>query len=295
MLPSQRPERGSTVRYHDIGDDSDTQAISSPKRPRRATDNRLSKRSETADSDRLTRWNTPKDICEEPQASFSIARRAVSTPMVASPDTSDRKWSWVPQVQVPEHLTVDKPGSGERKVSWMDLRLPEEVDVDQDSQASILAERRLSDARRMIEAKKEARRQRRSLKESGDYLGVQGINPETGKLDVLTPSGSDDSGENAETEKKIKALKQALKDARNANRGAAIQSERETKRLLLKMEKEKLDKGQKNKEELSRQSQGLRWQRQSKQWSSAQEPNLSPIAQSLRSRTPISSRSARLY
>ena len=35
---------------------------------------------------------------------------------------------------------------------------------------------------------KDLRRQRRGLKESGDYLGVQGVNPETGKLDVVTPT-----------------------------------------------------------------------------------------------------------
>ena len=292
MLPSNRPERGGTVREPHDRDDPPSQHLEDAMTRRSGTDNVLLRRSDTADSDRLTRWNTPKDLSEEGQRKTTLPRRAFSGGLeTISSGGKDRKWSWVPRVEVPEQLAVTGPRRGERKVSWRDLRLDEEPepDVDLNSQASLLADRRLSDARRMIEAKKEVRRQRRSLKESGDYLGVQGINPETGKLDILTPSGSDNSTDSQDAELKIKALKLALKNARDTQKTITMASEREAKRLVLKKEKEKLDKGERKKQELTRQSESLKWRRHSKQWSSAQQPELSPIAQSLRSGTPVSS------
>ncbi|KAJ6444372.1 Candidapepsin [Purpureocillium lavendulum] len=67
-----------------------------------------------------------------------------------------------------------------------------------------------------IEEKKEARRQRRNLKESGDYLGVQGVNPETGQLDVITPSDSERSSTSQETQKKLNVLRDTLRDSRHS-------------------------------------------------------------------------------
>lgn len=288
MLPSQKPERGGTMR------DSDTTDIDSPwrnlddaktRKPfRRATDSLQSRGSE------ITEWNVPKDLSESNDTGTPAVsgRRAVSHAAgttLQSPNISDRKWSYVPQL--PEHLSVKAADTRDRKVSWQDTALED----DPNPPAEYLADRRLSSARRAIEFKKEARRQRRSLKESGDYLGVQGINPETGKLDVLTPSPStsDNSTDISDYKQKIEEVKQVLKDSRTHHKNAHLPGygEREAKRLYLKREKEKRAKDEKRKQELAaRQNQGLRWKRHSKQWSSAQEPALSPIAQSVRSGTP---------
>lgn len=69
--------------------------------------------------------------------------------------------------------------------------------------------------------RREKRRQRRSLKESGDYLGVQGVNPRTGEMDVLTPSSSSASSPFA-------SLTQAVQDKRSAYESArrALRSEK---------------------------------------------------------------------
>lgn len=291
MLPSQKPERGGTTRNSDATDNE--RGVEKLRRPyRRATDGRRSRRSETHDSDIFTGWNVAKDLSESGDTGTPLVtasgRRAVSHAAGTSlqpSNSSDRKWSWVPQIQLPEQLSVNLPGQRDRKVSWQDTALEDEPQIS----AGYLADRRLSNARRAIEAKKEARRQRRSLKESGDYLGVQGINPETGLLDVVTPSDSENSTYASEVNQKIEAVKQVLKDSRTHHKNKHVpgHNDREVKRLYVEREKEKRAKEEKRKRALAaRKNQGLRWKRHSKQWSSAQEPALSPIAQSVRSGTP---------
>ncbi|KAG5979904.1 hypothetical protein E4U55_004627 [Claviceps digitariae] len=132
-----------------------------------------------------------------------------------------------------------------------------------------------------IRTKQEARRLRRNLKESGDYLGVQGFNPETGRLDVVTPSDTDRSSLSQETQQKLLVLKNALKDARHHYKSTREKSEQEAKNILLKSEKERARRLGKGKEKVQEVSQTVTWKRHARQWSSAQEPNLSPIAQSI--------------
>ncbi|KAG5951667.1 hypothetical protein E4U53_002537 [Claviceps sorghi] len=139
-----------------------------------------------------------------------------------------------------------------------------------------------------IRAKQEARWRRRNLKESGDYLGVQGFNPETGKLDVLTPSDSDRSSRSQETQQKLLVLKNVLKDARHHYKSTREKSEQEAQKILLKSEKEKIRRLEKGKEKVQETSQTVTWKRHARQWSSAQEPNLSPIAQSIVETAPAS-------
>lgn len=108
--------------------------------------------------------------------------------------------------------------------------------------------------------RREKRRQRRNLKESGDYLGVQGINPRTGEMDVLTPSSSSVSSP-------FSSLAWAVQNKRAAYEGArrTLWSEKmrkwETEKAALKAER----------------GRRVRWTRNDSAWSSAVEPGLSPI------------------
>ncbi|CAK7238591.1 MAG: hypothetical protein STHCBS139747_000007 [Sporothrix thermara] len=109
-----------------------------------------------------------------------------------------------------------------------------------------------------LHRKLEAHRQRKSLKDSGDYLGVQGVNPETGQLDVLTPTTGSKSTLSSST-------------ATVMGGGSAVQRNRE------RYDREK----DKDKDGLRRQQSLIRWRKDTGQWSSvANEPWLSPIAQS---------------
>ena len=160
-----------------------------------------------------------------------------------------------------------------------------------ESLASELAHRQLSKTLRLIEAKRKTRRQRRLLRESGDYLGVQGINPETGQLDIVTPTDSDKSESCEGIDEKLNSLRNKLAHASSTH--GPSQTEQELKQLFHKLEAEKLLRRQRDKAALRSASRAVKWRRHTKQWSSAQEPALSPIAQSHRSVTPTSTERTR--
>lgn len=107
-----------------------------------------------------------------------------------------------------------------------------------------------------LRRKKEVHRQRQDLKLSGDYLGVQGINPETGQLDVLTPTTGS---------------KSTISSAASG--------------VQVSVAQESINKYKQGKDELRRQQSLVRWRKDNGQWSSVAEPMLSPIVQS-RSTTP---------
>ena len=287
MNPSLKPERGGTIREHGFWNNlTHTSSGDTQKRHCHPTNSPGSRRSETTDPDRITRWNTARDISKTHERTTSPPRRVVSEsakplpalPALPAPDISDRRRGWAQQVDKPKQGLAKNSGQGDMKVNWQNFGLEDDSEVEP-SQRLRTVKHRLSDAHRVIEAKKKVRRQRRSLKESGDYLGVQGINPETGRLDILTPSNSDNSTSSGDTEQNISALRQALRNVRNTHRATSMHNEREAKHLLLKKEKEKLEKKEREKEALARQTQDLRWRRHTRQWSSAQEPSLSPFLQ----------------
>lgn len=116
--------------------------------------------------------------------------------------------------------------------------------------------------------RREKRRLRRSLKESGDFLGVQGINPATGELDVLTPSSSS-AGD-------FSSLARAVQDRKESYENARRQ-----------LEAEKMRKWERDKQAIRAEHRNkVRWKKKTSGWSSAIEPNLSPIAQSSAATSP---------
>jgi hypothetical protein len=130
-----------------------------------------------------------------------------------------------------------------------------------------------------IDTRMAARRLRRNLKESGDYLGVQGINPLTGELDVLTPTSSSPSDLVPGTSTGLEKLLKTVKEAKF--------SHEETKKTQEALEEarreiEKLNRAVEKKESIRILQRRVRWRREGNNWSSVAEPDLSPI-QSLRS------------
>lgn len=137
----------------------------------------------------------------------------------------------------------------------------------------------------------ERRRQRQLLRESGDYLGVQGVNPHTGRLDVLTPtpSNSSKSGASVQTGRKLHLLEKQAQTARRAYRDALDAAQNEAETILLRREEKKEAKREKQKEAIRQAQSKVKWRRDPRQWSSAQEPGLSPITQSVGTATPEAS------
>ncbi len=140
-------------------------------------------------------------------------------------------------------------------------------------------------AKHVFESKREARRRRQNLKESGDFLGVQGVNPETGEMDVLTPTTSSDSTKppSSGLSPSLGGLAQVVTETKQAYREAKRQHTVELERAQSRREQEKMDKLEKGKEAIRTEQRKVRWRKEASQWSSVAEPDLSPVAQSQRS------------
>lgn len=123
-------------------------------------------------------------------------------------------------------------------------------------------------------------RERRTLKGSGDYLGVTGINPVTGELDVETPSTTSFSSASLTLGQKLEARHKS--ESRRTRRGAELLTEEVTKKLQQR-EEQRFARKDREKEAIRQAQRKVQWQRHRQQWSSAKEPILSPIAQSTKS------------
>ncbi|RYP10264.1 hypothetical protein DL764_000756 [Monosporascus ibericus] len=142
----------------------------------------------------------------------------------------------------------------------------------------------------ILRAKEETRRQRRSLKESGDWLGVQGADPWTGEMAALTPT---DTVSSDTTPASAGRLLAGLVSRRRAA-GAEYKRARDVEaagrdRVRAARELGKLEKIERLKEDARDRLAGAsrRWVQRREQWSTIAEPNLSPIAQSIDSRNNV--------
>jgi hypothetical protein len=132
-------------------------------------------------------------------------------------------------------------------------------------------------ARKMFLAKQEARRLRRTLKERGDFLGVTGVNPVTGEMDVLTPTSSSEEHQSGlsveQMNPQLALLARRAQQAREEYEAAQQEAD-------IQRHKERQDKAERYKEAIRLAQQPVKWRREEGQWSSVAEPGLSPIAQS---------------
>ncbi|KAL5316425.1 hypothetical protein ACEPPN_015472 [Leptodophora sp. 'Broadleaf-Isolate-01'] len=128
-------------------------------------------------------------------------------------------------------------------------------------------------AQQMFEDKKVRREQRRSIKESGDYLGVQGANPRTGYWDVS--SSSEPSQMSEETKRKLDEEAREVAERKRRYEEAEMKHRVELERVqTMRENKKKMEKKMK-------QRRRGKWQLSENGWSSVAEPDLSPIIQSV--------------
>jgi hypothetical protein len=273
ILPSQRPERGGTHRDHGYWESFNKGSPNDHGLPPSSAGSH--QRSDHSEPDKLLRWNTAKSLPRGRPKTSSIEppRRAVSTNNQPSltEEARGRRHSFSPHEPRPDksHRQLAMSQPRERPEHASRLRHPKHP------------------SQQLLE-KQESRRQRRTLRQGGDYLGVQGINPDTGELDIVTPSSSSQSVLSLDTQQTLATLAQAATDAKTMYNETITQTEGEIKALLLKRELEKLNKREQKKVEIRDVQRKVKWRNDPRQWSSAQEPDLSPIAQSQRSTTPHS-------
>ncbi|KAI1461395.1 hypothetical protein F4805DRAFT_281029 [Annulohypoxylon moriforme] len=244
ILPSNRPEQGGTYRTTDWTGD------------------------EELDANELTGWNVAKEK--------SPAHHTTTSLIVPEESIHRRVWSWSPQKgdsRFVENLPRDRSLGRERSPDTPDREpLPPRK-----SEALTRTE-----VHELLKSKEMSRKNRRSLKESGDWLGVQGADPYSGQFPVLTPTDTPSSETtSSSTRGRLAGLSRKKKTAKLEYEQAKLLEEQEKDKARLNKEQAKLNKIEHAKEELKRQNSSPKWSQHKRQWSSAAEPSLSPIAQSL--------------
>ncbi|KAK4165241.1 hypothetical protein QBC43DRAFT_299761 [Cladorrhinum sp. PSN259] len=276
LRPSKRPEKGSTARV--------TTTTNQPGENRRPGETRTASGSilqqrvnsisrHNPDAIPSSLWRTPISL---PRRAHSIRERNNQETMPGTPHLIPRK-------------KVTSPGRGENRGLRLDAdnRAPffQRMGEDEEapllphhpSQAVTIQPRHTRDA---FTVKQELRRQRRNLKESGDFLGVTGINPYTGQMDVITPTTS---SEEASTSYSIATVSH-LATLAHAAIEAVDGYENVQNEASIKRQQGKAEESRKEVRSIIEQHGGnVVWQRKDSAWSSVATPKLSPIPQSQRS------------
>ena len=275
VLPSQRPERGGTLRDKGYWESVDTVSSKRSRRQRSSTYGTPIQRLKRMGSDQIIRWNTAKELSKKWSKSPDDSQR-VTIPENTLTDVQRRRWITRGKDRDDNYSKTTRRERGEGHHSQ---RL--------DSVATSVIDRRLSHAQKLIKAKEEAHKQRRSLKESGDYLGVQGFNPETGELDVMTPTESEESNQPSKSEDESPhSIDKRLDIGHRSSWLIPDEEKKQLKRLHLAIQQEKLRQFDTEKQQLRAMNRPLKWRRKTKQWSFAHEPALSTITQSQPSTSP---------
>lgn len=156
-------------------------------------------------------------------------------------------------------------------------------------QAIVGPDMTLEELTKTLKAKEAVRHQRRHLQASRDYLGVTGADPWTGDIHVLTPTVSVSSDAISET---VQDHLQTLRDERELAEAVYHDAARQEKDAVNQVEvakaRRKLEKIQVLKGQRSLNPSFSRKKRAKGRYSSAAEPNLTPITQSPGTMTPLS-------
>ncbi|KAI0098735.1 hypothetical protein GGR51DRAFT_576859 [Nemania sp. FL0031] len=264
VLPSHRAEQGGTVRVTDITGDSDSAYIDLGMNP-----------------NDLTEWNLAQDKQFEPQPPEASARTRHhrDRSRTLQRGLSQLRHGRSRSSQVPRATVgLDRDRSPHPKLTskeWDEKPRPitrEEVSA-------------------MLQDKEESRQQRRDLKESGDWLGVQGADPYSGEFAVLTPTSTLSSESTpTSTRNRLAELSQMQRNAKLAYEEAKLEEITAREIIRLKKGQSKLKKMEHAKDELRKKQQGFpTWSQHRRRWSSNAAgggPELSPIPQSVKSYKP---------
>ncbi|KAI0876884.1 hypothetical protein GGS24DRAFT_197923 [Hypoxylon argillaceum] len=258
VLPSNRAEQGGTVRANDITGDTDSAYIDLG-----------------MDPNELTEWNLARERSLGSQPSEVGAK---------SRHSRGRSWS-IQRGRGRSRHDMNQPPQVAQPTPSLDLTRPPRLKPASRERQKRSQPITRDEVRNMLKVKEDARKQRRDLKESGDWLGVQGADPYSGEFAVLTPTSTVSSElTSPSTKKRLAELSLRQKTAKLAYQQAKLDEITEREMILLQKEQSKLEKIELAKDELRQQQQGYpTWNQHKRRWSSAAEPELSPIPQSIKS------------
>lgn len=257
------------------------------------TDSQYSIGDVSVDSSHLARWNVPKDIPKEQPSELPRGQRVVTArsgsplPPIAKQKNST-SWSWGPQKGSGDRISVTKLGGALPSDGWNGnnnnlaggTKPTKTGSLSMDSEAA--THKTQLQRRDALRARKARRHQRQSLRESGDFLGVQGINPHTGELDVMSTTDSSPMSTISHQE----TVHSVMSTLRDKWKNSRYHRTRDSPSIDQHIEGNdtKLSGLQKEKKRARGLGKAVRWKRRVGEWSSLQEPDLSPISASPNSR-----------
>ncbi|KAI1819415.1 hypothetical protein F4861DRAFT_138651 [Xylaria intraflava] len=263
ILPSHRPEQGGTTRPQDTSDGTSAY-LNSGINPNDLTEWNLAR-------EQPPRLDAPKAAAENPNLrargmSMQHGRRGLGL------DDGARVQSARSPIQTAS-LDLARP---QHRPS------PNPPPRPQHQRKQSITGREVST---LLRAKEDTRRLRRGLKESGDWLGVQGADPYSGEFAVLTPTSTISTDSTSPSSKeRLAELARRQETAKLTYSRAKLEVARARERGLLKKERLRLEKMEQAKDERRRQQhQFPTWTQHEERWLSAAEPDLSPIPQSRKS------------
>ena len=289
LRPSRRAERGGTARPT-VDDDAEHQR--ERPRPLVSTGSCREQRSRSLDTENpdtipARLWNTPTTLPRRIHSTGSKARK----PIAKQPPTNKPIVTLDSPVKVPLNS-----GLNEGCISQYPPTTPITITTPISTHRPPSPQPASSHA--LFLAKRELRRQRRTLISSGDFLGVTGANPYTGEPDIVTPPTSTSSALTTTTSAtntattslssfpqptEIGTTRKTQPD--EAAAAEAVRRRRRKREKALRRtakDEERLRRGEQRKDAVREavRRRGVRWRREEGGWSSVAEPRLSPILQS---------------
>jgi len=297
-MPNNRPEKGGTARPMDSGS-KDGDMPSSPKTiveifSRRG---RANEREDEGEEMRRTKSWSPKKIAMTADDADEDDHRP-SKPKKLS--TLKTLWDLHQAVKVDDGIDdfsqhPDRLRSDARELRRAEPKTPDSTFTIQQTTAndaipvvSAIQESAavLKSSQHIYEEKKARREERRSFRESDDFIGVQDINPRTGYPDpssVTSSSGGDIISES--TRRKLQEDEQRMASASKEYQAALERRENALQKLEIERERKRREKKERAEKKMAqlraRVRKDGRWKNDGNTWSMVSEPGLSPIVQSV--------------
>ncbi|KAI0447544.1 hypothetical protein F4803DRAFT_268655 [Xylaria telfairii] len=260
ILPSTRPEQGGTARIQDMTGETDSAYEDLGMNP-----------------NELTEWNLAQERSPRSQPPGASAR---------SQHLRGQRWNTYRGRHFLRNGAAESPQVAQQTPSFDLTQPPEASGLEPPRHAQHEGEQPTTrdEIRTTLRAKEDTRKHRKSLKESGDWLGVQGADPYSGEFVVLTPTSTFSSETTPPgTRKELEELSQRQKLAKLAYNKAKCEEETAREKNLLRKGQVKLEKIESAKAQLRQQQEFPTWIQHKRRWSSTAEPDLSPIPRSLES------------
>lgn len=291
LRPSRRPERGGTMLAATEGDDNDdagdrqTATTTRRRTASRASRGAASSHWKAANCPPGARYRSDVIPPGAWNTAATLPRRANSTGSRSRRRKTGTGTGTGRRVASGRQRADDEGRRPAELASHTQTPPPRQTDDEAGDDAS-------ARSRELFRARRELRRQRRSLKASGDFLGVTGVNPYTGEMDVMTPpsSGSSEDAVTTASSSSLTTNNPGLAALARTAREARESYEQARRRARWEREERRLSRAEQRKAAVREmlQQQQVRWRCEEGGWSSVVEPRLSPIPQSQGSATPES-------